>query len=218
MQQSVQKQLYSFFDKYKESSFSKGDQIIKGGHKKIFFLTSGAVRMYSEVNGTELTLNIYKANSLFPMSLVLRDMEDGYYYNALSKVIGYFAPKADFKRFLENNPGIFFDLLRRIYLGLEGYFMRVESLLLGDAYLRILTHLVIYTRRFGKNDDERVVFDWSLTHQELASQTGLARESVTREIKKLQNKRLIGYLGKKLFVYDLSKLEEEYISYKKMTS
>lgn len=95
--------------------------------------------------------------------------------------------------------------------------MRVEALLLGDAYLRVLTHLIIYTRRFGKNASDKIVFDWSLTHQQLASQTGLARESVTREIRKLQDKGLIGYLGKKIFIYDLEKLEQECVTHSKIT-
>ena len=106
-----------------------------------------------------------------------------------------------------------FDLVKRIYLGFEGFFTQLEALLLGDAYLRVIAALTIYARRFGKTDQNKIIFDWSMTHRQIASQTGLARESVTREIKKLQNKELIGYSGKKLFVYDLNKIEEEYFSY-----
>lgn len=172
--------------------------------------------MFNELNDNQLTLNVYKPYALFPMSLILRNVQEKYAYNALSEVEGYFAPKIYFKKFLKDNPSIVLDLLKRIYLGLEGFFMRMESLLLGDAYLRVLTHLIIYTRRFGRNADGKITFDWSLTHEQLAGQTGLARESVTKEFKKLQDKSLIGYFGKKLFIYNLSKLEEEYIFYKNL--
>lgn len=218
VQPNITKLLFSFFRKYKLSTFESGEKIISPNNKEIFFLNSGVVRMFSKVNDSEVTLNIYKPYSLFPMSLILNDIQDKYQYDALFKAEGYFAPKDQFKRFLKNNPGIFFDLLKRIYLGLEGYFMRVESLLLGDAYLRVLTHLVIYTRRFGKNTNDRIVFDWSMTHYQLASQTGLARETVTKAIRKLQDKGLIGYLGKKLFISDSLKLEEEYLTYNRFTS
>lgn len=173
--------------------------------------------MFSVMGDRELTLNLYKPYALLPMSLIVNNKQDKYTYNALSTVEGYFAPTTDFKNFIKNNPSVLFDLLKRIYFGLEGFFMRMETLLLGDATLRILIHLIIYTRRFGKNTQDKIIFDWSLTHHQLASQTGLARESVTREIKKLQDKGLIGYSGKKLLIYDLSKLEEEYISHKKIT-
>ncbi len=217
MQPKVQKKLLSFFTKYKLKTFERGEQVINPTGKKVFFLTKGTVRMFSHVDNSQLTLNIYKPYSLFPMSLILRRTKDKYSYDALSEVEGYFAPKTYFKKFLKENPDIVLDLLKRIYIGLEGFFMRMETLLLGGATLRILTHLIIYTRRFGRNVGGKVMFDHSLTHEQLSYQTGLARESVTKEFKKLQDKNLVGYIGKKLFIPDLSKLEEEYASYKKIT-
>lgn len=216
MQKKVQKLLLSFFGKYRLKTFARDEQVINPKSKKVFFLTKGAVRMFSHSSSNQLTLNIYKPYSLFPMSLVLRDTQDKYSYDALSEVEGYFAPKTYFKKFLGDNPIVIMDLLKRIYLGLEGFFMRVEVLLLGDAYLRILTHLIIYARRFGKDTDGKITFDHPLTHEQLSFQTGLARESVTKEFKKLQDKNLIGYIGKKLFIYDLLKLEEEYAIYEKL--
>lgn len=168
--------------------------------------------MFSQISKNELTLNIFKPFSVFPIALILNNKQNIYVYDALEKSKGYFAPKRDFRDFIKTNPDILFDLLKRIYLGLDGYYMLVEALLLGDAYLKVLTHLVVYSRRFGKRDKDRVTFDLHLTHYQLASQTGLARESVTKVIKKLQNKGLVGYLGKKLFVYDIIKLEEERFS------
>lgn len=147
------------------------------------------------------------------MALILGVVKDKYRYDALTEVEGYFSPKADFEDFLRKNPQVLFDLLKRIYRGLDGLFMRLQALLTGDAYFRIVTSLIIYAKRFGKLNKDKVTFDFHLTHHQLASQTGLARESVTKEIKILQEKRLVGYLGKKLFIYNLSKLEEEYNLY-----
>ena len=165
--------------------------------------------MFSLLKGSELTLNIYKPYALFPMSLILNNKQGKYAYDALTGVEGYFAPKKDFKNFIKNNPDILFDLLKRIYLGLDGFFIRLETLLLGDAYLKVLAQLIIYSKRFGQKNQDKITFDWQMTHHQLASQTGLARESVTRQIKKIQNKGIIGYSGKKLFIYDISKLEKE---------
>lgn len=210
MQPKVQNLLQSFFGKFDEKSFVKGETIIKSNQETgIFFLTKGVVRMFVLSKGDELTLNIYKSYALFPMSEVLNHKKERYTYDALTEVWGYFAPKKDFENFLSKNPQVVFDLLGRIYRGLDGFFMRLEALLSKDAYIRVLTQLVIYTRRFGKQDKNKITFDWHLTHHQLASQTGLARESVTKQIKKLQDKGLIGYSGKKMFVYNLLKLEEE---------
>lgn len=170
--------------------------------------------MFSQILKSELTLNIFKPFSVFPMPVILSNRQNKYVYDALEESRGYFAPKKDFKDLIKKNPDVLFDLLKRVYLGLDGYYMLVESLLLGDAYFKILTHLIIYSRRFGKKDQDKTTFDWHITHNQLASQTGLARESVTKVIKKLQDKGLVGYLGKKLFIYDTIKLEQESFTYR----
>ena len=164
--------------------------------------------------GADLTLNIYNAYSLFPMSSIF-NIQNKYAFKSLTETQGYFAPKKHFERFIIKNPTVLFDLLKRVYQGLDGFFMLSEALLSGNSFYRVLTQLIIYTRRFGQKNHNIITFDWHLTHRQLASQTGLARESVTRQIKKLQNKGLIGYSGKKIFIYDLSKLEEECFSLSK---
>lgn len=213
MDPKIQKLLHSFFKKFEQKSFPKEETILKPADKKIFFLTNGVVRMFSTSRKkSKITLNIYKQHSIFPIPLVF-DLRNKYTFDALTNVEGYFAPKKDFKKFIDKNPDVLFDLIKRIYLGFEGFFTQMEALLLGDAFCRVTTSLVVYTRRFGQKNNSITTFDWQLTHRQIASQTGLARESVTREIKKLQEKGLIGYSGKKLFIYDLGKLEEEYFSY-----
>lgn len=219
MQPKIQKLLISFFNKFELKSFSKGDKIIEPKKdQRVFFLILGTVKMFSlSKEQAELTLNIYKPYALFPLSLILNKKRNKYTYQALTEVQGYFAPKKDFERFVRTNPDVLFDLLKRIYLGLDGFFIRLEALLSGDAKLRILTHLIIYARRFGTNSQNIITFDWHMTHHELASQTGLARESVTKQIKKLQDKGLISYSGKKLVIEDLLKLEEECFFYSNET-
>lgn len=213
MDPKIQSILKSFFESFGLKSYERNQIITRPENNKIFFLTKGVVRMFAfSKKGDEITLNIYKEHSIFPMSLIF-DMKNKYTLSSLTEVEGYFAPKKDFELFIRKNPAVLFDLLKRIYQGFDGFFMILEALLSSDAYYRILTSLIIYTRRFGQKNEKIITFDWHLTHQQLASQTGLARESVTREIKKLQKKRLIGYSGKKLFVYNLAKLEEEQFSY-----
>lgn len=200
-------------------TFAKGKVVLRPSNKRIFFLTRGTVKMSRlPKEGILPALNIYKPHALFPMSLVLGKGRDKHTYTALAEVQGYLASKKEFEEFIKKNPEVLFDLLKRIYRGLDGFFARLESLLLGDVRLRILTQLLIYTKRFGQKNQDRITFDWHMTHHHLASETGLARETVTREIRKLQKKGLVGYSGKKLFIYDLLKLEQECISYSNKAS
>lgn len=213
MEPQLQKQLLAFFKNFEQKSVNKNQTIIEPKTNKVFFLTEGIVRMYVFSEGKdEITLNIYKPYSIFPIPLIF-DLKNNYIFDSLTNVEGYFAPKKDFRIFVEKNNRVLLDLVKRIYQGFDGFFTLIEALLLGDGYLRVIVALIIYARRFGKTDQNKIIFDWHLTHRQIASQTGLARESVTREIKKLQDKDLITYAGKKLIVLSLTKLEAEYASY-----
>ena len=214
MEPKVQKQLSAFFGKFPLESFVKESAVVTPDNDRgVFFLTKGTVKMTGRPKKKgAFTLNIYKSPALFPMFLVF-GQKDKHFYSALSDVEGHFAPPSVFAKFLRKNPTILWDLLKRIYRGLEGFFLLLEVQLSGNAYLKTLAQIIIHSRRFGHEKEGVVVFDWHLTHEQIASQTGLARESVTKEIRKLQKKGLIGYRGKRLFVNDPGKLEEEYFNF-----
>ena len=213
MQNQVTEKINNFFAKYERQTHKKGDYL-KTSDKQpqgVFCLQSGIVRCFAiSKEGAELTINVFKSVSFFPVAWVINNAPDNYTYEALTDMEVLIAPKNEFEIFLQSNPDVVYDLLKRIYRGLEGYFMRMESLLSGEPYFRIVVQLVIHTRRFGTKDGER--YSVPLTHSQLASFTGLTRETVTREIKKLEEKKLVTYEGKKLIVLDITKLEEQILS------
>jgi CRP/FNR family transcriptional regulator, cyclic AMP receptor protein len=175
-------QFFSFFDKEKV----KTNRVILQSHQNpgtIFCLTKGSVRMYAtSKKGVDLTLNIFRPISLFPLGSVINDQKNTYSYQTLSNSTFYCAPKDKVYSFFKNEPSVTFDLLSRIYQGLEGYFLIMESLLGGTAAQRVGIQLLIQMERFGKI---------KLPHSKLASLTGLSRETVTREISKLKKAGLV---------------------------
>ncbi len=212
MDPKVYNLLIFFFKRFGKKSYPKEKVFIKPEDKKIFFLTKGVVRMFNPKDRRDITLNIHREGSLFPMFPIF-GIRSSYAYESLTEAEGYFSKVLDFKKFLDKNPLILLDLLKRIYLGFDGFYRMYETLLFGDAYTKVLTSLIIHARRFGKKENGVINFDWNLTHRRLASQTGLARESVTKEIKKLQDKKLVEYRGRKMIIFDLLKLENESFSH-----
>lgn len=213
MQNNVTEKINNFFAKYERQTYKRGDYL-KISNKQpqgVFCLQSGVVRCFSlSKEGAELTINIFKPVSFFPVGWVINNASDNYTYEAITDVEVLIAPKNEFETFLQENPDVVYDLLKRIYRGLEGYFMRIESLLSGEPYFRTVVQLVIHTRRFGIKSGES--YKVNVTHSQLASLTGLTRETITREIKKLEDKELVTYKGKQLIVLDIAKLEEQILS------
>lgn len=206
--------IINFFNKYESKTFNKGELLIKP-HKEpdgVFCLTAGLVRMYSiSKTGAETTLNTFRPISLFPMGWVVTGKDNTYYFDAISDVTVNIAPKSKVLPFLKREHTVVFDLLARIYKGLDGYFLRMESLLSGNAYYKTVTQLVINTKRFGQKLPKGNSYLLALTHSKLASLAGITRETATRQMRELQKKNFVTYKGKKLIILDLEKLETELV-------
>lgn len=206
--------LDKFFSKYKLLKYRKGEILIRADDTPsgIFLLKEGVVKQYAiSSNGEELVLNIYKPISIFPMASAINNTLPHHYFEAMTPVLVWKAPLKETLEFIKKEPEILLDLLSRIYKGLEGYFLRMEYLMSGSAKVRLITELLIYAKRFGEKLGSSTYINLKLTEKDLASQSGIARETVSREIQKLKEKGLLTYQKRTVVINDLQKLEEELV-------
>lgn len=208
----VTKNIVTFFQQYIHKGYKKGEQLKKFREEAegVFYLKKGVVRLAQPTETGLATINIYKQNAFFPVQWAINNTSDPYIYEAMTDVDVYVAPKTAVKKFLKENPDVVYDLLKRIYKGLEGYFLLMGSLLSGDAYKRLILQLIINTKRLGRLQ-KNGTYELDLTHQQFAALSGLSRETVTREMQKLIEKKLVSYKGKQLVINDLEKLESQLV-------
>lgn len=212
MDSDVSKKLDNFFQQYKSKNYKRHEILIRASDEPagLFCLKEGVVRQYTiSSSGEELTINVFKPVSMFPMVWIVNDSIGTHYFEAMTDVTVWVAPKKDVLEFLKKESDILFDLVKRIYKGLDGYFMRMENLMLGSAQARLIAEFLIYARRFGEQQENKVQVNFKLTEKDLAAQSGVARETVSREIQKLKQKGLISFEKNILVINDLHKLEEE---------
>ena len=205
------KKIDNFFSQYKLQKYRKGDILVRADDDPpgIFYLKEGVVKRYSiSQNGEELVLNIFRPISFFPMSWAINGTSSPHYYEAMTAVEVWRAPKDDVDKFVRANPDVMYDLLSRIYRGLEGYMMRIEYLMAGNAQARLLTELLIYAKRFGEKQSDKTIIKLKLTEKDLASQTGIARETVSREIQKLKQLGLIAFKNNQVTIEDMKGMEQ----------
>lgn len=211
MDEAVAKKLNEFFGTYKIREYNKREIIIKpyDPPKGVYFLKSGLVKMYTiSKKGEELILNIFKPNSFFPASWVVNESENLYFFETVNKVKLTIAPKDKTYIFLKDNPDIVFDLLQRLYKGLDGILTRMSYLMSGDAYSRLIAELIIEAKRFGTKPKNKQI-TLKMSERNLSEETGLTRETISREIKKLKAKKLIKLKGKKIVIENVDNLIEE---------
>ncbi len=205
----VAKKVESFFTKFRSKTYKKGEILIRADEDPsgIFYLTKGQVKEYAiSRKGDELVVNVFKPISFFPMSWAINETPNKYYFEAMTPLTVYHAPRLEAVEFIKKNPDVLFDLMSRVYKGTDGMLLRMTYLMSGNAYNRLITELLIYARRFGNNKNS---VDVQISETELATQSGMTRETVSREMKALKEKNLVVLRENTFVIRDVQKLEME---------
>lgn len=210
--EKIIRKLNNFFNNFDKHQYQKGEIIIRSGEapKGIFYLQRGFVRQYSiSEKGDEVTLNLYKPHTFFPMMWALNNTPNNYYFETLTATSVAIAPRDKVVTFIKNEPEILYDLTKRLYKGIDGILKRMEYLMSGDAYKKLIVILLISRERFATSD-KKLAISLKLTHKELAAQAGISRETVSREMKKLEKRGLVSYNRNLITIRNLKKIEKEF--------
>lgn len=206
----VASKLADFFATSDERVYQKGDTIIFANQdpEGVLYLLDGVVEQYDVTpEGNKITVNMFKPYSFFPMSWAINKTPNTYFYAALTEVKIKRAHPDKVAKFLQENPDVLFDLLSRVYKGTDGLLRRLALAASGIASNRLIYELLIEAYRFGDgvSDGTKVI---KVRQSSLAARSGLARETVSRELHKLEREGLVK-LTKPGIVLHLKKLEEK---------
>lgn len=212
MNKAASGKLAGFFSKYKLLKYKKGEHILRADDPifGIHLLKSGFVRQYSiSSGGHELTIQVYKPGFYFPTLLVIANLPNRYYFEAVTDVELRRSPSSEMINFIKNEPVVLFDFINRFsdnYYELVG---RLENLVFEQSYFRVVSVFSYIARRLGTKKGNKIIIKLPLTHEDIASWTGMNRETASRQIEKLIVKGLIGQKGHNFIVPDIKKLELE---------
>lgn len=204
----------TFFSQFKRQTFNKGEILIRADDEPlgIYFLISGEVKQYSiSVSGEESNITIFKPSAYFPMSWAVTKNPNKYYFEAMTEVEALRAPADKVITFLKQNPDVLFDLLKRLYVGLDGLTERMTYLMSGTAYQRVIVELLIGMKRLSKKivKNNHTYWELHISEKDLAALTGLTRETVSRELKVLKEKKILNYERTLLQINNIDLLKNE---------
>ncbi len=202
-------QIENFFSNYKIRKYPKGQILILNGDGTdvIYNIVEGRVKQYDVTyRGDEVILNTFKPPAFFPMSLAINKAENPYIYEAETDIEVRQAPSDDVIEFLKSNPEVLFDLLSRVYMGVDGLIGRMAQLMAGSAKGRLMFEIHIECRRFG-NVDKDGSCTFTINERSLGARAGLSRETVSREMGKLIDEKLVSFVGGKLTITNLEVFE-----------
>ncbi len=117
--------------------------------------------------------------------------------------------RSEFLRLLEKHPRIALVLLEELTSRLRKADERIESLAILDVTGRIAGILLQLADERGEDTPEGILIRSRPTHQELGNMVGTTRETVTRVLKQLENKKYITMAGKNLTILDREKFKHD---------
>lgn len=208
MSPEVATKVHAFFSQYPLRHYPKGQILIFGDEtpEHIFYIAKGRVRKYDlSYRGDEIIVNIFKHPSFFPISQAINHSVDNFFYKTETETDVYIAPPDDALQFLKDNPDVMLDLLSRIYHGLDGLLGRMVHLMSGTARSRLLYELIIECQRFAKHQPGKPCQVTS-SEVDLAARSGLSRETVSREMRKLRDAGWVNVVKGKIIVTDMPAL------------
>src|SRR4051812_36575454 len=115
------------------------------------------------------------------MSWAMNSTPNEYYYEATRDLCLRICPKSEAIQFIKDKSDVLYDLLSRVYKGTDGMLARMSYLLAQNKYANVITEILIHAKRFGKPINNDKGFEVSINQRDIASQAGMARETVSRE-------------------------------------
>lgn len=210
MDNQVARKIEKFFSKYPVKVYKKGQILIYRGEEPqaIYNIVSGRVKQYDVSDeGRSVIVNIYKPPNFFPMQWAITHKKNLYFFESLTSVQIRQAPPEEVVAFLKDNTDVLYNLLSRVYTGMEGLLRRMAHLMVSKASIRVLYELVTECKRFARKQKDGS-FVIPMHSYELADVAGLSRETVSRELVKLKNEGLIEINRRNIIIKDLSALEK----------
>lgn len=188
--------------------YQKGDILNNRSMKDyILFVERGYLINYLIVKGSLGPARfIYGPGDIIQTSLLVSGGRSDLTYSMLNDVILYGIRKPEFIKQTKNNSLLLSELLAISVEKSEYWSERIENLSYQYASDKLIYRILFLAERYGMFKNDKVKIIVPLTHSEIGSFINMARESVSREMKKLKDKHLIEYSNRIIVILDLKRL------------
>jgi CRP-like cAMP-binding protein len=208
----IEKTTEAFFKNYPQQVLRKKTLVVDKNHEvdSIFFLEKGFVQMFThDQEGRKVLIHIFRPGAFFPLLPKISSWSTHreYVFEAMTPITVRKTPSRDTLEFLRKHPDILFFTLERITDALVGSVERFKHMN-QDTNTRIISLMLYLVKSFGKTKGQQALIRLKLTHQDVAAWIGVSRESVTRFISELKQKKIIRVVSTGLKITDLQQLKK----------
>lgn len=186
-----------------ERVYKKGENILIQNEKgdSLYIILEGKVKvvLYGD-KGREIILSILKDGDFFgEMALLDEDVRSAYVIT-LEKTRVLMLPREVFLDWLNRHPAFAIKLLKYLSNRLRHADEIISNLSLLDSYGRVARFIIEIVKKEGRDIGSEFVIDNRPTHNTIAAQIGMTRETVTRTLNDFIKRGIIRQSGRMLFV------------------
>jgi CRP/FNR family transcriptional regulator len=190
-------------------SVKKGELIFREGQEShgFFILVSGVVKIFRIApNGREQIIHLVEAGDAFAEATIF----NGTYpanAEALSECVLLRIEREGFRRVLAHDPQLSFKIMATLEKWLRRMRERISELCVNEVPARFACY-VLSLPPGAAHRNGQVSFDMSVSKTMLAQMLGTTKETLSRIIHRLRQKRIVDYSGRRLVVVNRCKLEK----------
>lgn len=174
-----------------------------------YIVLQGTVKVYKlSSDGSETVLHVLKPYKSFAETPIFTGTD---VYPACAQTVEdsvlFHVPKAEFKRLMEESPGLSMKLTEALASRLMELNKKFGQLAV-DVETRLARFILGEVTSNGSVGKPEPVFTLASSKKDLAAQLGIAVETLSRALRKLKDQKVIRETSKRIFVTDLRRLQE----------
>lgn len=210
MQDGAYQNLREFFEQKSVSIRCPKNEVVVHAEDEpfgIFYIESGFIKVFSlNALGTQYIHLLYGPGDYFPLIWLAPNTYRNVFFETMTPAALLRVRPTELHTAMERSAPLALDVVRT---GLEQYSImldRVHNLEYRFARERLVYCLLSLARRFGKPVEGGCEIAVKISHQILASNINLSRESVGRELDRLVRKGMLDIAGGKILLKDVPML------------
>lgn len=163
----------------------------------LFVLCSGQAKLTANSpEGHSLTLRTVESGEVLGLSSVVSDSPYQATAETLSACQVSFIPRLEFLRFLRSNSDVSMRVAKYLSMELHQAWRQSRMVALApDTHAKLAQFLIDQAEKRGQTNADGLRIALNMTHEEIAKNIGASRESVSRILKELRNRGVIGVNG-----------------------
>ncbi|TLS49669.1 Crp/Fnr family transcriptional regulator [Paenibacillus antri] len=210
-QDLTEEELRTISPLFQENKWNRGKLLFMEGDPgdELFVVKSGVVKIYRFDDEKEIILALFGPGDFFgEMAVIQPALNRSATAETLESCSIYTMKRSVFYEFMEKHPRICIKLLEVTVQRLRNANDQIYNLTFLDVRSRIIRTILRLAEERGVKLGDGLLVDIRMTHQQLASFAGTARESATKVLQELSEEGMIIVEKKRIFLPDHEKLKE----------